>query len=140
MSWESRYNNLPSQKVYGFLLGKLVNIGMLLLAATFVVYILGWLDPLIPLDQIATTWSLPLEKFIEKTGAPTGWGWATLLYKGDYLNLLPIAFLSSVSVLCYAVILRHHVAEKNKGLALIVITEIGLILLASSNLLGGKGH
>src|SRR5919108_3750790 len=72
------------------------------LIATFAVYVLGVLDPLVPLQQLAHLWQLPVDRFVAATGAPTGWAWLRFLDKGDYLNLLGIAVFVLITIAAYA--------------------------------------
>ena len=136
----SRFDNLPFQEAYGNLLGKLVNIGLLLLTGTFVAYVAGVLPPLVPFDQLSRLWTLPLHEFLAETGAPTGWQWTGMLGTGDYLTLLAIAFLASTSVICYLAMLANSIQHGRKIMAVIIAIEIGLIALAASNILSVGGH
>jgi len=140
MKMDSRYENLASQKLYGELLGKLVNLGILLLATTFGVYVFGVFDPLVPMEKLPQVWQLSLGEFLVETGAPTGWDWVGQLGRGDYLTVLAIAFLASVSLMCYAVILFRSLVEKQKVFSWIIGAELCLILLAASHLLKSGGH
>ena len=44
-------------------------------------------------------------EFNQAFNVPTGWGWTSLVAKGDYLNFVGIAMLGGLSILCYLVIL-----------------------------------
>jgi len=72
------------------------------LMATFAVHVSGLLDPLVPHEELVRLWALPVDRYVEATGAPTGWGWLGLLGKGDYLNFVGIAALASITIVCYA--------------------------------------
>jgi len=140
MDLKSRYENHPAQQTYGALLGKLVNIGFLMLVATFGVYVFGLLDPLVPKAELAQVWELPLHEFLAQTGAPTGWGWVRLMSSGDYLSISAIAFLASVSVVCYLTLIPAAWAGRNKVMGFMIAVELGLILLAASDLLDQFSH
>jgi hypothetical protein len=79
-----------------------VRIAFTLLVATFALYVLGVLDPLVPTRELVRVWSLPVERYVAATGAPTGWGWLAVLGKGDYLNFIGIALLATITLICYA--------------------------------------
>jgi hypothetical protein len=104
-----------------------VRIAFALLVATFALYLLGVLDPLVPTQELVRVWSLPVDRYVAATGAPTGWGWVAVLGKGDYLNFIGIALLATITLICYARIVpalpRLHAA-----LALIQIA----VLLAAA--------
>jgi hypothetical protein len=89
-------------------------IAFAVLVATFAVYMAGLLEPLVAPNELARLWVLPVDEFVAAAGAPSGWGWLGFLAKGDYLNLIGVAALASISVVCYARILpalpRLHAA------------------------------
>jgi len=45
-------------------------IGLGVLAAAFFAYAFALVEPLVPLQELATVWSLPLERYLAITGAP----------------------------------------------------------------------
>ncbi len=61
--------------------------------------------------------------------APTGWHWAALVGKGDYLNFVGIAMLSGLTILCYLVILPILFRKKDTAYVVIAIVEV-LVLVA----------
>lgn len=89
-------------------------IAFVALVFSFGVYVFGLLDPLVPHEALVRLWTLPVDRYVAATGAPTGWGWLRFLGKGDYLNFVGIAALASITVLCYARIIpvlpRLHAA------------------------------
>ena len=89
-------------------------IAFAVLLATFLIYMAGLVEPLVPPRELARLWVLPVDQFVAAAGAPTGWAWLVFLDKGDYLNLIGVAALASISLVCYARILpalpRLHAA------------------------------
>jgi hypothetical protein len=77
-------------------------IGFTVLVATFAIYALGILEPLVALQDLPRLWTLPADRYVAATGAPTGWGWLGFLGRGDYLNLLGVALLATITLVCYA--------------------------------------
>ena len=104
-----------------------MRIAFALLVASFAVYLLGVMEPLVPTAELVRLWSLPVDRYVAATGAPTGWGWLKMLGKGDYVNFIGIALLATITIVCYARIVpglpRLHAA-----LALIQIA----VLLAAA--------
>lgn len=129
----------PEQLVYADLLDLGMKIGLAGMVAFFVLYVSGLVAPHIPLADLPQYWSLPVHEYLEKSGAPTGWGWAKLLGKGDFLNILPVAFLSTITIVCYARILPMLRAKGDNIYATIVVAEIVVLALAASGILAG-GH
>ncbi len=137
---QKKFTNLHEQMAYGALLEKLVNVSMIVLFISFVLYVGGFLAPLIPIEQLSTVWNLPLEEFLAQTDAPTGWQWVNHIHTGDYLSFAGIAFLVAITGICYLVLLIGFAKDGHKIYLFITSAEIGLIILAAANVMGGSGH
>jgi len=112
-------------------------IGLGVLAAAFFAYAFALVEPLVPLQELATVWSLPLERYLAITGAPTGWGWLASIRKGESLCLLGIALLALVTVMCY---LRNGISALGSGERLqagIALVQVVVLLVAASGVLTG---
>jgi hypothetical protein len=123
--------------IYARWLGVGTRIALTLLIATFAVYALGLMPPLVPLRELPELWRLPVGEFIAATGAPTGWGWLARLGAGDYLNLVGVAFLGGVSIVCYVRIIPHYWREGDRALAWLAAAQILVLLAAASGLVAG---
>jgi len=93
---------MREQLIYARWLDVGTRIAFVFLVVSFLVYVLGLLDPLVPHDDLVRLWSLPVDHYVAASGAPTGWSWLRLLHKGDYLNFVGIAALASITIVCYA--------------------------------------
>ena len=115
------------QELYARWLEIGVRIAFGLLVASFALYVFGVLEPLVPTAQLVRLWTLPVDRYVAATGAPTGWGWLNLLGKGDYLNFVGIALLATITILCYARIVpalpRLH--------AVLALIQIAVLLAAA---------
>lgn len=118
---------MDEQHLYARWLDTGVRIAFVLLVASFVLYLFGILEAVVPPQELARLWDLPVDRYVAATGAPTGWGWLALLGKGEYLNFVGVAALAAITIACYARIVpalpRLHAA-----LALIQIA----VLLAAA--------
>lgn len=114
--------------------------GLFLLIITFLVYISGLLPSYVPIDDLPKYWGLRAHDYNVALHAPTGWGWAALLGKGDYLNFLGIAILSGLTILCYLVILPILIRKKDTPYVVIAVAEVLVLALAASGLLKSGGH
>ena len=83
---------------------------------------------------------LSVHKYLEQSGIQTGWAWLGNLGFGDMLSLLPIAFLSLLTVICYIVMLPGLIAKKDTAYLVISILEILILLLAASGILPSGGN
>ncbi len=117
-----------------------MKLGLLLLAATFAVYAMGVLAPHTAVADLPSYWSLPVKQYLAATGIHAGWGWIFMLHKGDFLNFVGIAFLSSVTMGCYAAIIPIFLRKKERIYAWLAVTEVLVLALAASGLLKGGGH
>jgi len=121
-----------------------LNIGMWLglatMIITFIVYLTGALPSFVPIDDLPKYWTMKVHDFNVALNAPTGWGWAPLIGKGDYLNFVGIAMLSGLTILCYLVILPILFRKKDTAYAIIAIVEVLVLSLAASGLLKVGGH
>lgn len=127
----------PEQLVYARLLERGTRIGFALLVAGFVVYLAGWLTPHVPLERLPSLWSLPVERYLEATGAPTGWGWVRLLHRADVISTLGVMVLAGVSAVCLAALVPLYRARGDRALAALCVAECVVVLAAASGLLAG---
>ncbi len=105
--------------------------GFALSLAALLLYVSGAIAPFVPLAELPTLWSLPVGRYLEMTGAPTGWHWLRLLGHGDYLNLAGIVLFASVTIACYARILLELLRHGERLYALIAAVEIAVLLVAA---------
>lgn len=123
---------------------KVLNIGMwsglFLLVVTFFVYISGVLPTFVPIEDLSKYWGMRAHDYNVALNAPTGWGWAAMVGKGDYLNFIGIVILSGLTILCYLVILPILMRKKDRAYAVIAIAEVLVLALAASGLLKAGGH
>ena len=138
-------NKSPSEEtiLYGKILEKGMYLGLILMFFTFFLYIFGLLEPLIPLNRIDSYWNQPVSDYLVQINReflgweelPLGWSWTKLIVFGDFLNFLPVALLSGVTILCYAVIVPGMFHRKDYWMAIIALTETLILSLAASGLL-----
>lgn len=118
---------MSEQRIYARWLDAGTRIAFFALVLGFLAYVLGLLDPLVAPQELVRLWSLPVDRYVAATGAPTGWGWLRFLGKGDYVNFLGIAALATITLVCYLRILtvlpRLHAA--------LAIIQIAVLLAAA---------
>ena len=135
------------QMLYAKWLEKGMLIGLLLLVISFALYVFGIITPVIPLDELSNYWKLPVKEylaainnnFLHQPHPPTGWAWLKLIGKGDFLNFLPIAILSGITILCYGVIVPVFQRKGEKAYLIMAIAEVVILTLAASGFLAA-GH
>jgi hypothetical protein len=129
----------PEQQLYARWLDWSTRVSLAVLIAAFAAYASGLVAPAVAVDDLPRLWLLPVERYLEATGAPSGWGWVAMLAKGDYLNLIGVALLGFVTVLCYLRVLPMLLARGERLQAAFAIAQVVVLLLAASGLLAG-GH
>jgi hypothetical protein len=135
------------QMLYAAWLEKGMLIGLVLIVISFALYVFGIISPVVPLDQLVNYWKLPVKEYLAAINSdflhmehpPTGWAWLTLLGKGDFLNFLPIAILSGITMVCYAVIVPVFKKKGEKAYMIMAIVEVVILALAASGVLKA-GH
>ena len=121
--------------------------GLGLLILTFTLYVSGIVEPLVPIRELPDYWELPVDEYVEAIHrdhfpakpTPTGWSWVHLLGHGDYLNFLGLALLALITIICYAAVAPKFYRQGRKVYAAIAFTEVIILVLAASGLIGG-GH
>jgi hypothetical protein len=128
------------QMAYASVLNVGMWLGLAIMVVTFFVYVSGVLPSYVPIDDLPKYWTMRVHDFNVALNAPTGWGWAPLVGKGDYLNFVGIAMLSGLTILCYMVILPILFKKKDTAYVIIAVAEILVLSLAASGLLKVGGH
>ncbi|MFA4828296.1 MAG: hypothetical protein WC855_11955 [Thermodesulfovibrionales bacterium] len=145
---EDRKKASEEQLAYAGVLNIGMWIGLALLVITFILYISGVLPSYVPIEKLSEIpqgsnvpyWGMRAHEFNQAFNVPTGWGWTSLVAKGDYLNFVGIAMLGGLSILCYLVILPILIRKKDTAYVVIAIFEVLVLALAASGILKAGGH
>jgi hypothetical protein len=135
------------QLLYANILEKGMLVGLLLMFITFALYVFRIMPAAIPLNEIASYWSQPVHEYLVEINnnflrwdhLPTGWSWIKLIGKGDFINFIPIAILSGVTIICYLAIVPGLFRRGDKAYAIMALAEAAILTLAASGLLA-VGH
>lgn len=128
------------QIIYANLLIIGVWVGIIILVTTYAIYVTGILPAHIEINFIPTVWGKGVNEYLEMTHSPHGWGWLFLLGKGDFLNYIGLVLLALMTILCYLVLVRGYIRQKNWIFAIIAVLEIVVLSVAASGILGSGGH
>lgn len=141
MTTTTKYDKTPREQIiYSNILFYGSWTALALMVATYLVYVLGFMSPHVPMDTILSLWSKPVGEYLSLGHVPLGWGWATLLNKGDFLNFLGIALLAGMTLVCYIPLVIVYFKEKKILFASIAAAEILVLALAASGLVGAGAH
>lgn len=127
-------NVSPEQDRYASILLFCSWAGITVMLITFVLYMGGLFNPLVKPSDMPLYWGLNVHQYLEVTHAPSGWNWLTLVNHSDYLNLVGLAFLGSVSVLGYISLFIDYLRKKDLPYIIMVTLEILVIISAASGI------
>jgi len=122
----------PEQLRYARLLNWCTRIGVAVLLLSFGAYMLGLGQPHVAPERLPGLWVHPVERYLELTHSPTGWGWLALVHRVDIAGLLGIAILAGSSVLCLLALLPLYLARGDRHFVAICLAEVAVVLLAAS--------
>jgi hypothetical protein len=125
----------PEQLRYAKVLSLGVQAGFVILVVSFILYMAGFLTPLVPVDQLPKYWGLSAAEFAKATGTPTGWGWVAQIGKGDVLNLLGIVVLASVSAVSTLAVLPIFASRGEKAHVGISVLLVLVLAISAANIL-----
>jgi hypothetical protein len=128
------------QIIYANLLIIGVWAGIVILFVTYSIYLFEILPAHVNRSIIPTVWDKGVAEYLEITRSPHGWGWVSLLAKGDFLNYIGFALLGLMTLLCFVVLLRGYLRQKNWIFSIIAFLEILVLTVAASGILGSGGH
>jgi hypothetical protein len=128
------------QIAYAKVLSLGMRIGLLMLVAMFLVYLLGILPPHIPVDKIAEYWGLPVQQYLDRAQVHPGWSWSGMLYKGDFLNFAGITFLAGITLFCFIRIIPIFFKKRDTMYGIIALLEVVVLTVAASGILRTGGH
>ena len=128
----------PEELRYAKVLGICVKAGLVLLILSFAIYVSGILPPLVPFDRLPMYWGLSAKEFVKATHMPTGWGWVSLIGKGDILNLAAISFLAGVSAICSLAVVPIFARRGEMAQLYIAVLQVVVLVIAASNVLASR--
>lgn len=122
----------PEQRRYARWLRVGSVVGLLVMGLGFVAYATGLLPATVPPAMLPQWWALPAAEFVRASGAPTGWGWAARVGRGDMAALGGIALLAACPVPGLLALLPLYLRRRERALALLCLGEALVIVLAAS--------
>jgi hypothetical protein len=123
---------LSEQLRYATLLEHWTRVGQVVLVVAFAAYLLGLLPPQVSFDRLQQLWMQPLPRFLELSDSPTGWHWLAQPGRGEVLNLLGIAVLSSGPSLCLLGLVPSYLRRGERAAAAFCVAMAVLLLFAAA--------
>jgi hypothetical protein len=128
------------QMLYAKFLEKGMYLGLALLLVTFLLYASSIMKPYIPLNDVSKYWSQNVNDYLHMADVKAGWSWVGMLRYGDFINFIPIAILSGVTIFCYLSIVPTLLRNGDKVYAILALLEAVILSIAASGILGSGGH
>jgi hypothetical protein len=114
--------------------------GLLLLTVTYSLYAFGVMAPHIPLTEVSNYWGMSVNEYLHVAHVPAGWGWTSMVGKGDFLNFIGVAFLAGLTIIGYLTLIPAYWKKNDKIFVVICTLEVLVLSLAASGILGSAGH
>ncbi len=118
------------QLVYASVLDVVSHIGMALIAAGFLIYVLKLLPLTVSIEDVAAHWHMRAAEMNRILTVPSGWSWVQDPLHGDVLSYFSIVFLSMAAMICLVAVIPVFLGEKNRTYALIALLQV--IVLAAA--------
>jgi hypothetical protein len=131
---------MPEQLAYANLLFIGAWLGIALMIITYFIYIGGILQPHVDISVITQNWDKGVDEFLEIIDGPHGWGWISLLNRGDFLNYVGLVFIATLTIICYLFLIFGYGKRKDWAFFVICIIEVLVLSVAASGVLGSGGH
>ena len=126
------------QRAYADVLDAGSKLSLAALAVSFALYWFAIVPPRVPFADLSHDWSLPVDRYLAAARVPTGWAWLELIGRGDYLSLVPIAFLSALTLLCYGRAMTMFWGKGERTFTVIAGLQIVVLAVAASGLAGWR--
>ena len=107
-------------------------VGLVVLVASFVAMVAGWLPAHVPPEQLPQLWAQPVGDYLARTGSPQGWGWLALLQHGDMLGLAGIGILAGCSAIALLALVPMYLAGRDRAFLFLTLLQVAVLLAAAS--------
>ncbi|NTV20452.1 MAG: DUF1634 domain-containing protein [Chlorobium limicola] len=118
------------QLVYASVLDVVSHIGMALIAAGFLIYVLKLLPLTVSIEDVAAHWHMRAADMNRILTVPSGWSWVQDPLHGDVLSYFSIVFLSMAAMICLVSVIPVFLGEKNRTYALIALLQVMVLAAA----------
>ncbi len=127
------------QLAYASVLGFASAVGMILIAAGYLIYVFELLPSAASVAEVAAHWHLRASELHQAVPVPSGWNWIGDLLHGDVLSYASIIYLSASTIFCLAFIIPALIREKDFTYTVITILQVSVLVFAAAGIVSG-GH
>ncbi len=127
------------QLTYATVLSWTSTLGIIFVVAGYLVYVLQLLPSTVSPSEVAMHWHLRAAELHKIVPVPSGWDWIYQLGRGDVLSYASVVYLSSVTMLCLAVIIPLFLKEKDMIYSVMTLLQVLVLVFAAAGIVSG-GH
>ena len=127
------------QLTYATVLSWTSTLGIIFVVAGYLVYVFQLLPSTVSPSEVAMHWHLRAAELHKIVPVPSGWDWIYQLGRGDVLSYASVVYLSSVTMLCLAVIIPLFLKEKDMIYAVMTLLQVLVLVFAAAGIVSG-GH
>lgn len=136
------------QLLYAKFLAHGMHAGLALLLTTFLLYITGFVEPLVPVGELSSYWTLDAGSYLRELNANylhqehglNGWWWLLAPTRADCMNFLGVVVLAMVTLVCFLGILPTLIRKRDWIYAAIAAVQVLILALAVSGIFAAGGH
>ena len=127
------------QLTYATVLSWTSTLGIIFVVAGYLVYVFQLLPSSVTPAEVALHWHLRAAELHKIVPVPSGWDWIYQLGRGDVLSYASVVYLSSVTMICLAVIIPLFLKEKDMIYAVMTLLQVLVLVFAAAGIVSG-GH
>ena len=113
--------------------------GLIIITASFVLYILNLLPQRVPLETVTQNWHLSSREFIEKLEFENGWNWIRYLSYSDILCFASIVFMAFGTPVSLVAVSGVFFIQGDRHYGIIAFLQFLVLCFAASGV-AGFGH
>ncbi|MBI4775573.1 MAG: DUF1634 domain-containing protein [Deltaproteobacteria bacterium] len=131
---------MPEQIRYANILFAGAWLGILVMMITYLMYVSGLISAHVDMTLVTQNWNKGVDEYLKITNSPHGWAWLSLISKGDYLNFIGLVLIAVLTIFCYLFLIAGYGKRKDWAFLVITISEVVVLSVAASGILGTGGH
>jgi len=131
---------MPEQIRYANILFAGAWLGIFLMIITYFVYVSGLITPHVDMTLVTQNWNKGVDEYLKITNSPHGWAWLKLITEGDFLNFVGLVLIAVLTIFCYLFLIAGYGKRKDWAFVIITISEVVVLSVAASGILGAGGH
>ncbi len=113
--------------------------GLIIITASFVLYILNLFPQRVPLETVTQNWHLSSREFIEKLEFENGWNWIRYLSYSDILCFASIVFMAFGTPVSLVAVSGVFFIQGDRHYGVIAFLQFLVLCFAASGV-AGFGH